>query len=218
MNVSEVMTRHTSACEPSDSLDRAAGIMWDRDCGAVPVVDGTGTLHGFVTDRDVAMSAYLKGRPLGAIAVAEVMSTGLHCCAPTDPLEAALATMRTHQVHRLPVVDGEGRLAGILALSDVLQALERATSAARPALTGAVVATLTEVRRPRSAAPLPQAATQVAAASATGLMGSQPATAPAATAPASSNPAKPAGTLTPPAGGGVKPTPPPAAPKSKKRR
>ena len=111
MNVSEVMTRHTSACEPSDSLDRAAGIMWDRDCGAVPVVDGTGALHGFVTDRDVAMSAYLKGRPLGAIAVAEVMSTGLHCCAPTDPLEAALATMRIHQVHRLPVVDGEGRLA-----------------------------------------------------------------------------------------------------------
>jgi CBS domain-containing protein len=159
MNVSEVMTRNTSACEPADSLERAAAIMWDRDCGAVPVVDGAGALHGIVTDRDVAMSAYLKGRPLAAITVGEVMSRSLHCCAPTDTVERALATMRQHQVHRMPVVDGDGRLTGMLAVADLLQATKRADTKQRQPLADAIVETLTIVRKPRVEAPLPAPAT-----------------------------------------------------------
>lgn len=188
MNVSEVMTRNTSACEPADSLERAASIMWDRDCGAVPVVDGTGALHGIVTDRDVAMSAYLKGRPLAAITVGEVMSRALHCCAPTDTVERALATMRQHQVHRMPVVDGDGRLTGMLAVADLLQATKRVDTKARQPLADAIVDTLATVRKPRVEAPLP-APTSAPTSSAASVMSSAP-TKSTAAAPGTTTPAK----------------------------
>ena len=204
MNVSEVMTRNTSACEPADSLERAAAIMWDRDCGAVPVVDGTGALHGIVTDRDVAMSAYLKGRPLAAITVGEVMSRALHCCAPTDTVERALTTMRQHQVHRMPVVDGDGRLTGMLAVADLLQATKRVDSKQRQPLTDAIVETLAVVRKPRVEAPLPNAAS-APATSAASVMSTSPAkaTAPSTPAAATATKAAPAMSSGAPAMGGA---------------
>jgi CBS domain-containing protein len=238
MNVSEVMTRNTSTCEPADSLERAAAIMWDRDCGAVPVVDGTGALHGIVTDRDVAMSAYLKGRPLAAITVGEVMSRAMHCCAPTDTVERALTTMRQHQVHRMPVVDGDGRLTGILAVTDLLQATKRIDAKLRQPLADAIVDTLAIVRKPRVEAPLP-APTSAPTTSAASMMSNAPAksaaaaTAPKAQAPAAATTSTPNATTGTPArsGGsttsgspttgapgtaqGSKPTSPPQPPKKK---
>lgn len=213
MNVSDVMTRGTSACEPHEPLERAAGIMWDRDCGAVPVVDATGALHGIVTDRDVAMSAYLKGRPLAAIAIGEVMSRDLHCCAPSDTLERALATMRQHQVHRMPVVDGEGRLVGMLAIADVLQATQRVEPKQRQPLADALVDTLAAVRRPRIEAPLPSAPVTATPSAASVLKGAQatltPVAPPATPAPmATTAPTKPVTATTgAPSTGGVTPKP-----------
>jgi len=201
MNVSEVMTRNTSACEPADSLERAAAIMWDRDCGAVPVVDGTGALHGIVTDRDLAMSAYLKGRPLAAITVGEVMSRAMHCCAPTDTVERALATMRQHQVHRMPVVDGDGRLTGMLAVADLLQASKRVDAKLRQPLADAIVDTLATVRKPRVEAPLP-APTSAPNTSAASVMSNataqSKAAAPGMTAPQKASAAAPHATTTAP--------------------
>jgi len=173
MNVSEVMTRHTSTCEPADSLERAAGVMWDRDCGVVPVVGEDGQLHGLVTDRDVAMAAYLKGRALSAIRVADVMTTDLHCCAASDTVERALTSMRQHQINRMPVVDGEGRLAGMLSMADLLQATQRASAKDRPTLSEGVLETMTAVHQPRAQAPLPSPAKVAAPATV-------PASAPAA--------------------------------------
>jgi CBS-domain-containing membrane protein len=94
--------------------------MWDHDCGCAPVVDGHGKLVGIVTDRDISMAAYTQGVPLQAIPVERVMSKRVVSCSRTDELETAHRLMRTHEIHRIPVVDTRGRPVGILSLSDVI--------------------------------------------------------------------------------------------------
>ena len=120
MNVEQLMTRNVYTCHPGDPVSVAAGIMWDRDCGCVPVVDpqNSARLVGIVTDRDVCMAAYTQGRPLAAIDVQSAMSTTVHCCRPTDSIDSALQTMERHQIHRLPVVDADGGVVGLLSLAD----------------------------------------------------------------------------------------------------
>ena len=130
MKVADLMTRDVRACTIHDSLNAAARIMWDHDCGCAPVVDAHGKLAGIVTDRDICMAAYTQGVPLEAIPVERVMSPKVISCARGDDLETAHRLMRTHEIHRIPVVDSRGRLIGILSLSDVCQPLACADSAA----------------------------------------------------------------------------------------
>ena len=113
------MTREVRACTVHDSLNAAARVMWDHDCGCVPVVDSHGRLGGIVTDRDISMAAYTQGVPLEAIPLERVMAGRVISCARGDDVETAHRLMRTHEIHRLPVVDSRGRLVGILSLSDV---------------------------------------------------------------------------------------------------
>ena len=121
MKVADLMTREVRACTIDDSLNAAARIMWDHDCGCAPVVDAHGKLVGIVTDRDICMAAYTQGSPLDAIPVERVMSGArVISCARGDDLETAHQLMRTHEIHRLPVVDTRGRPIGILSLSDVI--------------------------------------------------------------------------------------------------
>jgi len=81
MNASDLMTTGVKTCRVDDSVERAAQIMWEHDCGAVPVVDADERLVGIVTDRDVCMAAYTRGDSLQAIAVSGVMAHKLHCVA-----------------------------------------------------------------------------------------------------------------------------------------
>jgi CBS domain-containing protein len=119
------MTEDVFTCTPEASLAEATRIMWERDCGVVPVLDADGRVAGVVTDRDACMAAYTKGRPLAQIPVATVMSTGVHTCRPDDDLGHAEKIMRLKQVRRLPVVDDGDRLVGLLSLNDIAcQALE----------------------------------------------------------------------------------------------
>jgi CBS-domain-containing membrane protein len=122
------MTTVPSACRFDDFANEAARIMWERDCGAVPIVDADGRVAGIVTDRDICMAAFFQGAPLSAIRVAEVMSRDLSTCQPHDDLRSAEILMRQRQVHRLPVVDDRGSLVGMLSLSDVAQAIAEAGS------------------------------------------------------------------------------------------
>jgi CBS domain-containing protein len=117
--VQDAMTRNVATCHPSDSLNRAAQLMWEHDCGAVPVVDHGGKLVGMLTDRDICMAAYTRGRALGELSVSSAMSTLLHSCRPTDSLRSLMDAMATHQVRRVPVVTDEGQLLGIVSLADV---------------------------------------------------------------------------------------------------
>jgi CBS domain-containing protein len=119
--VHAIMTEPASACSLGDSLHRAAQLMWDLDCGVVPVV-AQGRLSGILTDRDICMAAYTKALPLTAIRVEEVMTTQVVTCAPSDSVERAVGLMEDHQVRRLAVVTPERRLVGMLSLSDIAQA------------------------------------------------------------------------------------------------
>ena len=150
MNVADVMTSELSACLPSEPLMRAARIMWEQDCGCVPVVDGDAKPVGMITDRDVCMAAYTTAGRLDDYPVERAMARPAWSCRPTDPLAAAHELMRLHQVRRLLVTDDEGRLVGLLALSDLTQrALPRADAKERTGQMAELVETLGEVTRPR---------------------------------------------------------------------
>jgi len=158
MKVEQLMSREVGTCHPDDTLNDAARVMWECDCGGVPVVaaDGTRRVVGMLTDRDVCMAAYFQGRGLGQIRVSETMSTCVHACRPGDALREAEALMRSAQVHRLPVVDEAGALLGILSLADLAGEAARevaAQGAKRPRVRSAEVGeTLAEICRPRKGA------------------------------------------------------------------
>jgi CBS domain-containing protein len=122
MKVQDLMTTEVGACRAFDSADRAAQIMWERDCGAVPVLDQEGSVVAMLTDRDVCIAAMTQGRALSDIRVASAMSRSLWSCRPDDDLSQAEAMMRARKVRRLPVVDAAGKLLGILSLSDLARA------------------------------------------------------------------------------------------------
>ena len=121
MKVQMKMTTPARTCIPTDTLARAAQLMWESDCGSLPVVDVAGAPIGMVTDRDICMAAYTQGERLDAISVRVAMSRSLYTCFMTDTLATAEATMRLHQVRRLPVIDDDGRLAGIVSLGDLVR-------------------------------------------------------------------------------------------------
>jgi CBS domain-containing protein len=151
MDVETLMTRDVGYCAPDDAMATAARIMWERDCGIVPVVDpGTGRLVGVVTDRDLCMAAYTRDERLSRMRVREAMSARVFTCHPHEEVAAAHDRMRANQVRRLPVVDGEERLVGILSLNDL------ACHAASPAATRAekreVAETLASICRHREKA------------------------------------------------------------------
>jgi CBS domain-containing protein len=119
MRVEKLMKTDVGTCAPADKASLAAKIMWERDCGAVPVVDERSRVIGMVTDRDLCIASYMQGDPLGYIPVQSAMSRELWSCRADDDLSKAEQVMREHQVRRLPVIDAEGHLIGMLSLSDI---------------------------------------------------------------------------------------------------
>jgi CBS domain-containing protein len=119
MKVKELMVRDVRSCLVSDSLTRAAQLMWEGDCGVLPVVGMNGSVVGMITDRDICMSAYTKGRPLAALKVENAMAGKVSSCSTESTLETAMSLMKESRVRRLPVVDAQGKLAGILSLNDL---------------------------------------------------------------------------------------------------
>ena len=122
MRVSDLMTRDVVCCSANDTLSTAARLMWERDCGAVPVVEPvSGEAIGIITDRDICMATLLQGRAPSAILVREAMSHELHACAPEDTIVHAERTMRDNQIRRVPVLDRAGCPIGILSLADIVR-------------------------------------------------------------------------------------------------
>jgi len=119
MKVEQIMNRNVKTCRQRDSLNKAAQIMWDEPCGAVPVVDDQRRPIGFLTDRDICMSAYTQGRPLQEMRVETAMAHNVVSCTVEDDLGSAAQLMRQHRTRRLPVIDQEGTLVGLLSLDDL---------------------------------------------------------------------------------------------------
>lgn len=125
--VLDAMTREVVTCRASDPLSRAAQLMWETDCGAVPVLDHDDKLIGMITDRDICMAAYTQGRALSEVSVSSAMSTTLHTCKPTDSLRELMDTMSERRVRRVPVVDEAGKVVGIVSLADVARLAQAPT-------------------------------------------------------------------------------------------
>jgi len=153
MRIEQIMTKDVSFCAPEDDLNRAAQIMWERDCGVVPVV-AEGPQHrvvGIVTDRDLCMASYTRGQRLDEIRIDDVMSKPVHCCRPEDETDRAEELMKQSQVHRLPVVDGAGQLLGIVSLADLARSARKpsagkARSTPTPTEIGDTVAAISRAR------------------------------------------------------------------------
>jgi CBS domain-containing protein len=126
-NVRDVMTAPAHACHARDSLERAAQLLWEHDCGCLPVVDTDGRVLAMITDRDICMAAYTRGRPLGEMYVKDSMSRSLVSCRPDDALAQAARRMSEHGIRRLAVTDEAGRLEGILSVNDLACACSAAS-------------------------------------------------------------------------------------------
>lgn len=123
MLVKNIMTRDVASCHVDSNLEALALLMWNHDCGAIPVVDAAGRPIGVVTDRDIAIGASLNNRPLWEMRAGDLLGDRpLYACMEDDELSAALQLMNERHVRRLPVTDRSEELRGMLSLSNVIQA------------------------------------------------------------------------------------------------
>lgn len=118
MFVRDLMTKSPAICTPGTKLDVAAKMMFDYDCGELPVCDGN-SLVGVVTDRDIALRAVAAGMIPDRIAVQEVMTKGVHTVTADADVHEALQLMELRRVRRLPVTDRTGKVVGILSATDL---------------------------------------------------------------------------------------------------
>lgn len=136
----EVMTREPACCEPGDTVTRVAGIMKREDVGSVPVVDSheDKKLIGMVTDRDLVVRVLAEGTAADRATVRDAMTSNPAACRETDDVSRAVELMADRQVRRMPIVDDQGRLVGIIAQADV------ATRVNRDQTTGELVEAISE--------------------------------------------------------------------------
>lgn len=116
--VGQIMTRGVRALAPTDTLVIAAQTMDELNVGAIPVCDD-GRLVGMITDRDITVRGVAQGRPLDGTPLSDVMTEHVRWCYEDDPVDAQLAEMRAVQIRRLPVVDRQQQLVGMLSLGDI---------------------------------------------------------------------------------------------------
>jgi len=129
MKVRDVMTKQATFCYPDTSLSGAAELMWKRKCGFLPVRGEGGNVIGVITDRDISIALGTRNRRPSEVLVKDVMSGRLFTCTPDDSVACALTTMRIEGLRRLPVVNCEGALVGVVSIDDlVLKARENALS------------------------------------------------------------------------------------------
>jgi len=141
----DVMTPEPTCCQASDSIVRVAQLMKTEDVGAVPVVESSSNrrLVGMVTDRDIVVKGLAAGRSVENSTVKEVMTTDVVTCREDDDVDKAVARMAEKKVRRVPVLDGNGTVRGIIAQADI------ATRVNQDKTTGALVEAISEPRTVR---------------------------------------------------------------------
>ncbi len=120
MKVKENMTRPVQYCAPETNLAAAAKEMWDSDCGILPVVNHEGEVEGVVTDRDICMAVATKNRVASEISVWETSAGQLYACSPEDYIHHAMKIMQECKVRRLPVMNENRVLQGMISLNDII--------------------------------------------------------------------------------------------------
>lgn len=120
MKVKDVMTQSAISCGPDTNVGEAVELMWVRNCGMLPVVGPDKKLVGVVTDRDVCVAMGTRNRLAGDLTVGEIATQKVYTCLADEEIHEALGTMANYQVRRLPVVNKEGVLEGILSMDDIV--------------------------------------------------------------------------------------------------
>ena len=126
-SIRDLMTTNPRTVAPDDTVQSAARLMRDEDVGIAPVVEG-GRLVGTLTDRDITIRIVAEGRDPASTPVRDVASTDIVTVDPQQNLDEALRLMAKHQVRRLPVVEEDGKLVGIVAQADVARAGDDAST------------------------------------------------------------------------------------------
>jgi CBS domain-containing protein len=120
VRVQDVMVSTPKSCRSETNLGDAAEMMWNQQCGILPILDSEQRVVGVVTDRDLCLALGTCARLPGDVTVGEVTTGKVYACKPDDDIHAALAAMKEKKVRRLPVLDARGKLAGILSMDDVV--------------------------------------------------------------------------------------------------
>ena len=139
----EVMTKKTICCLPDDLVSKAAQLMRSENIGSIPVVEDEQNkkLVGIVTDRDLALKIVAEGRDANSTQVEAVMTRKVVTCRAEDDLQKALNAMAEHQLRRIPVVENDYRVVGIIAQADV------ATRADQPGKTAEMLKDISQAHK-----------------------------------------------------------------------
>jgi CBS-domain-containing membrane protein len=135
MKVRDVMTPEAKPVWITDSLAAAAKSMWENDCGVLPVIKDARKVVGMITDRDICMATAMRDRNASAISVEEALTGQLFSVTADEDIGRALELMQEHKVRRLPVLDEEGELTGILSMNDILFKAKEGSGKKAPPLT-----------------------------------------------------------------------------------
>ena len=121
MTVHELMTPDPACCTMDTPLQAVARMMVQCDCGEIPVVERQDLKRpvGVVTDRDIVCRSVAEGRDPRSMKVGDVMTSPAVCVDETDHVDAVKRMMETHQIRRVPVVDSNGQICGIVSLADI---------------------------------------------------------------------------------------------------
>jgi CBS-domain-containing membrane protein len=119
MIVKQLMSADVKSCREDTDLATAAKLMWDGDCGIVPVVDGDRHVVGVITDRDICIAAATRAMTPASIRAQDVMSRDISTCSANADVRDALSMLKERRVRRLPVLDDHDRLAGVISMNDL---------------------------------------------------------------------------------------------------
>jgi CBS domain-containing protein len=152
MYVADLMISDVWTIGLDATMADAAGLMWERGVGYLPIVDADDYLLGVVTDRDLVLASYGRELPMSKLPIADAMTGLVYTLSPDSLARDADALMRKYRVRRLPVTDKKGRLIGLVCLTDLARASLR-RSRTSTAQTGVdVVRTLVTICEPRESA------------------------------------------------------------------
>ena len=125
-SINDVMTMDPTCCLASDTIDRAAQIMKEEDVGSVPVVDdASATLVGILTDRDIVIQVIAGKKECSIVKVQEIMTRNPVTCRANEDIQNAMDKMSQHQVRRIPVIDDNGRILGIVSQADLATRMDQ---------------------------------------------------------------------------------------------
>ena len=123
----DMMTRNPICCLPTDTIECVAQMMKAQDVGSIPVVENPNSkkLVGIITDRDLVLKGVAEGRDCRGSSIAEIMTRNPVTCRERDDVEKAFKAMSDHQVRRLPIVNDNNEIVGIIAQADIATRVEQ---------------------------------------------------------------------------------------------